>query len=282
MLLRISLLIAVATLATPIALSEAPKASGETKSATAAEMIALPAATFSYRLPGEFTSEGRAVDAPTKPATIFPISIMKRQVTAGEYTRCVTALACSALPADALSWPDRPAVKVSWRDAESYAAWLSKTTGQTYRLPSDEEWVFAAASRFSDDALPVPASQDPSKRWLARYEQEAGRETRVEHGPQPVGTFGANENGILDLAGNIWEWTSTCYRRTALDTGDVTINCGVRVVEGQHRSYMTDFIRDPRGGGCAVGKPPDNLGFRLVREEARWPALRLWLQRLIS
>ncbi len=43
-------------------------------------------------------------------------------------------------------------------------------------------------------------------------------------------------------------------------------NCGVRVVEGAHRSYMTDFIRDPRSGGCAAGVPPANLGFRLVAE----------------
>ena len=46
----------------------------------------------------------------------------------------------------------------------------------------------------------------------------------------------------------------------------VTVNCGVRVVEGQHRSYVTDFIRDARAGGCAAGIPPSNLGFRLVRE----------------
>ena len=55
------------------------------------------------------------------------------------------------------------------------------------------------------------------------------------------------------------------------------MNCGVRVVEGQHRSYMTDFIRDPRSGGCAVGKPPSNLGFRLVRDERIWPKIRRWL-----
>jgi hypothetical protein len=44
-------------------------------------------------------------------------------------------------------------------------------------------------------------------------------------------------------------------------------NCGVRVVQGAHRTYMTDFIRDPRTGGCAAaGVPPANLGFRLVIE----------------
>jgi hypothetical protein len=40
----------------------------------------------------------------------------------------------------------------------------------------------------------------------------------------------------------------------------------VRVVQGQHRAYVTDFIRDARAGGCAAGIPPSNLGFRLVRE----------------
>ncbi|TIP54773.1 MAG: formylglycine-generating enzyme family protein, partial [Mesorhizobium sp.] len=43
-------------------------------------------------------------------------------------------------------------------------------------------------------------------------------------------------------------------------------NCGVHVVEGFHRTYMSNFIRDGKSGGCAVGTPPDNLGFRLVHE----------------
>jgi hypothetical protein len=43
-------------------------------------------------------------------------------------------------------------------------------------------------------------------------------------------------------------------------------NCGVHVVEGFHRTYMSNFIRDGKSGGCAVGTPPDNLSFRLVRD----------------
>jgi len=54
------------------------------------------------------------------------------------------------------------------------------------------------------------------------------------------------------------------------ETVSAKSNCGVRVVEGQHRSYVTDFIRDARGGGCMAGVPPDNLGFRLVREPRSW------------
>ncbi len=86
---------------------------------------------------------------------------------------------------------------------------------------------------------------------------------------RPGGTFGANSNGLDDLAGNVWEWTNSCFLRVSLDSEREQItntNCGVRVVEGTHRSYMTDFIRDPRSGGCAAGVPPANLGFRLVVE----------------
>ena len=62
--------------------------------------------------------------------------------------------------------------------------------------------------------------------------------------------------------------------RSVLNDAGETIssspNCGVRVAEGQHRAYVTDFIRDARAGGCAVGVPPSNLGFRLVREQQSW------------
>jgi len=44
----------------------------------------------------------------------------------------------------------------------------------------------------------------------------------------------------------------------------------VRVVEGSHWSYVTDFIRDARAGGCAAGVPPRHLGFRLVRDPNSW------------
>ena len=60
--------------------------------------------------------------------------------------------------------------------------------------------------------------------------------------------------------------------RQALDgkggsIGEPIVNCGVRVVEGRHRTYISDFIRDARAGGCAIGTPPTSLGFRLVRED---------------
>ena len=50
-------------------------------------------------------------------------------------------------------------------------------------------------------------------------------------------------------------------------------NCGVHVLEGRHRAYMSNFVRDGKSGGCAVGTPPENLGFRLVRDDTPFPAV---------
>ncbi len=166
----------------------------------------------------------------------------------------------------------------------AYAAWLSHETGASWRLPTDEEWAYAAASLFNDDALPESFDgSDPGRRALALYDRDANRGDAIGKSLRPIGGFGANENGLLDVAGNVWEWTDTCFTRNALNAqnkvGTTIVNCGVRVVEGRHRTYMTDFIRDPRVGGCAIGKPPANLGFRLVRDDSPWRGLRLLLAR---
>ena len=238
------------------------------------DLVELRSGTFRYRAAGEFTRDGKPATAPIMATTIKrTLAVMRNQVTAANYQRCVAAEACPTVDPDAAA-PDRPVVNVSWWDAQAYAVWLSRETGAHFRLPTDEEWAYAAASRFNDDALPEFSDvSDPGRRALAIYDRDASREEILDKAPQPIGSFGANENGLFDLAGNVWEWTDTCFVRSTLDArGEVamiTVNCGVRVVEGRHRTYMTDFIRDARAGGCSVGTPPSNLGFRLVRDDDR-------------
>ena len=247
--------------------------------------VELQPGTVSYRVAGDFTRGSRQIEAPlTSVRFTRPLSIMKHQVSAADYQRCVDAAACRALSPGVKPAADRPAVQISWHDADAYAAWLSRSTGEHYRLPTDEEWAFAAGSRYKDDSLPVDDS-DPSKRWLARYERESNRELGTGIEAQPSGHFGVNENGLYDMSGNVWEWTSTCFVRSRLDENGQAIsknsNCGVRVAEGQHRSYVTDFVRDARAGGCAAGVPPANLGFRLVRERKSWVS-KFWVSQLSS
>ena len=146
-----------------------------------------------------------------------PIAVMRHQVTASDYRRCVEAQACPMVDPDVAA-SDRPVVKVSWRDAQAYASWLSRETGLNFRLPTDEEWAYAAGSRYSDDALPESLDgRGPGQRMLAIYDRDARRERLAEKAPQPIGSFGANEHGLLDLAGNVWEWTDTCFQRNSFD-----------------------------------------------------------------
>ena len=247
------------------------------------DLVELGPGAIRYRDPGDVWRDGQPTSAPLQTVRIpGGLRIMRHQVTAADYQRCVKAQACLAIDVDEQAAPDRPVVKVSWRDADAYAAWLSRSTGLPFRLPTDREWAYAAGSRFSDDAEPASAQgADPGRRALALYDKDAARNAGRGPGlgpglgktPQPIGTFGANEHGLLDVAGNVWEWTDTCFARTTLDAlGTVEaniVNCGVRLVEGRHRAYMPDFIRDARAGGCSVGTPPSAIGFRLVFNAAR-------------
>jgi formylglycine-generating enzyme required for sulfatase activity len=282
--LKLKLALAAASLAISLAAPVliTPRPDGRGSQVAVPQLVELRPGSFAHRAAGDFSRGGKPANAPIVTVRIDrPISIMKVQVTAADYQRCVDDGACASVEDDAEV--NYPAVNVSWRDAVGYADWLSHKTGVRFRLPTDEEWAYAAGTRFHDEGWPDFETDDPAQRWVARYEAESERS--VPKALQPIGSFGVNENGLLDVAGNVWEWTSTCFRRVALGAGTEkptvrTENCGVRVVEGQHRTYVTDFIRDGRAGGCAVGTPPANLGFRLIRDEGA--TRRWWLPNTFS
>ncbi|MGY4458743.1 formylglycine-generating enzyme required for sulfatase activity [Bradyrhizobium sp. LB13.1] len=102
------------------------------------------------------------------------LAIMKNQVTAAEYMRCVAEAACPRVPLPEGS-RDVPVVGVNWNDAAAYAAWISRKTGVTHRLPTDEEWSFAAAEKVRDEGQALVDPADPAQAWIARYDAEAAR-----------------------------------------------------------------------------------------------------------
>ena len=247
------------------------------------ELVTLAPGSFDHPQPGEFLWEGHPVAAPRMLAKVgSSLKIMKYQVTASEYGRCVTSGSCKA--SDTPSSGNFPVTGVSYIDAEAYATWLSAQTGATWRLPTDAEWAYAAGERFRGDIEGgTDDPNNPALRWLAQYRTEAALGRKSDPAPRVQGAFGVNSKGLADVAGNVWEWTSTCYSHTTIAADSISIvssidNCGVHTVEGFHRTYMSNFIRDGKSGGCAVGTPPDNLGFRLVRE--RLNVLRAAIQRL--
>ncbi|MCF1449305.1 formylglycine-generating enzyme family protein [Agrobacterium vitis] len=241
------------------------------------QIVIVAPRTFMYRSDGDFTKGGFPIDGPLLTVAVrAPLTIMKFQVSVADYTRCVVDGACAAAENVRAGSDAVPVTGVNYDDAYAYAGWLSKKTGQVWRLPTDAEWAFAAGERFVDDGLGLAMdSRNPAIRWLADYEREAARKGTGNPAPQPQGTFGENAFGVADIGGNVWEWTQTCHRRVNIgEDGAIASDvpaCGIYVTEGKHRAPMSSFIRDPKSGGCSVGTPPDNLGFRLVHD-SRWYA----------
>jgi formylglycine-generating enzyme required for sulfatase activity len=168
--MKIKAAITAAVLASPIALTIAPVAHPVDSAMT--EIAAKP---FQHRLAGDFSRDGKPAEAPLRDAHLAAsIKIMNRQVTAGEYARCADDGGCPKIPHTS-AMAERPMVGVSWRDATVYAEWLTNKTGVLHRLPTDEEWVYAAADKVRDEALPVVDPVDPAQAWIARYEAEANR-----------------------------------------------------------------------------------------------------------
>jgi len=96
---------------------------------------------------------------------------------------------------DALSNPTDPVVHVSWADASRYCKWAGA------RLPSEDEWELAARGT---DRRTFP--------WGDEWDANRLRDVRAEGlGLEPVGSYpeGATPEGLLDLAGSVWEWTAT-------------------------------------------------------------------------
>ena len=96
-----------------------------------------------------------------------------------------------------------PVVHISWEDAQAYAQWISQATGRTYRLPTEAEWEKAARG---SDGCRYPWGDDFDK------DRCNTREGGIE-GTTPVGSYpgGASPYGVMDMAGNVWEWCADWY-----------------------------------------------------------------------
>ena len=108
---------------------------------------------------------------------------------------------------------DHPVVQVAYPDAGAYAAWAGR------RLPTEAEFEYAAGAGgttpYAWGEEPTVDGQLMANTWQGRFPyrndgaQGAGSERWV--GTSPVGTFPANAFGLVDMIGNVWEWTTTKY-----------------------------------------------------------------------
>ena len=171
-----------------------------------------------------------------------------------------------------------PVSGVSWQDAKDYAAWLSHTTHQTYRLPSASEWEYAARA---GSAAPVPWTTPAEACSFANVaDQTAAQHYRgwkvlpcADEFVQsaPVGSFKANAFGLYDMLGNVFQWTEDCwtdnYQGAPIDgSAQSAGDCTQHELRGGSWFTQPDFIRTSYRNRFEGNYRSTSIGFRLIRE----------------
>jgi formylglycine-generating enzyme required for sulfatase activity len=193
------------------------------------------------------------VKVTTHSATILEVG--RDEITHALWMQCVTAQACTHQPSTTPPTGNYPVTDVNLADITEFITWLNKGTSEQWRLPTREEAQQFADLLPKDDAKKL--FTDPRMEWATDYFTRKSYARAVKLS----GSFGTLNNGLRDIGGNVWEWTSTCV---AKDIG--TFPCPAYYVNGEHEAEIPTFLRDAISGGCAAGVPPTNLGFRLVRD----------------
>lgn len=188
------------------------------------------------------------------------IFVQVRETTIAEWNRCHENGDCrlEMRPPEGADPQDFPATGINWIDAQEYVRWLSKVTGHPFRLPTSSEWDEMARDVLPEE--PDPIFNDPSLTWASAYQLREGLDRTL----RPVGAWSTTAAGIVDLDGNVWEWTQDCYNGNT-DTSPES-PCAAYVLGGEHRAVVSFLVRDPARGGCAVGAPPAHLGLRPVTD----------------
>ena len=169
--------------------------SGEAAAVNSPETISINPARFDYREAGEFYRNNLAVDGPKSQRTLRrPLVIMKYQVSAADYEKCVGDGFCMPRETSAPASANLPVTGVSFDDAQAYAGWLSARTGEAWRLPSDEE----LAKMEEQQAQQQPQLSPEQERLQIRQMELEDRKAEREH--QSLLTGQTNQLRMAELA----------------------------------------------------------------------------------
>jgi len=217
------------------------------------QMVFVPA--------GEFImgSDDAEADDDEKPLSIVfgrDFWIDKFEVTNARYRRCMEAGACTrpvGLGYDDPTRANHPVTVISWKQAVAYCRWAGK------RLPTEAEWEKAARGT---DGRRYP--------WGNRYEADRVNAGYTD-GTTAVGSYplGASPYGVMDMAGNVWEWTSSLYKPYPYDPNDGREDQdarGARVNRGGTWYYNSKYVRTShRANAGHIYRRAADLGFRCAK-----------------
>jgi formylglycine-generating enzyme required for sulfatase activity len=233
------------------------------------EMVVIPPGTFAMGSPE--SEEGREADeGPQHTRNIASFAMGKYEVTFAQWDACFDAGGCKHNPDDdGYNKGQRPVRYVSWDDVQEYIIWLSKKTGERYRLPSEAEQEYAIragskqaypwGSRFLEGCRYLNGDEVKTKCTEDRYPNTA-----------PVGMGAANEFGLHDIVGNVSEWAQDCYFTNyegapfSQTSRAGESNCK-RVLRGGGWSSWPTYLRSAYRGN-SDNRRLGSVGFRLAQD----------------
>lgn len=266
------------------------------------ELVVVPAGSFIMGSPS-WEESHQDDESPMHRVVIDqPFAVGVHEVTRGDFTRFVwatdhaTEASCRQmdrykgfnhegvnwLSHEGRNWLDpgyrqddgHPVTCVSWDDAQAYVVWLSRHTGEDYRLLSESEWEYVARAGTST-ARYWGESESEQCRNANGADQQSGVNwgTSCDDGfavTAPVGSFTKNAFGLYDAVGNVWEWTEDCWNENYVQAprdGSPWENegCGRRVVRGGSWLDAPGNLRSADRHGNDAGDRRYNLGFRIAR-----------------
>ena len=263
------------------------------------EMLVIPAGSFTMGSPA--SEEGREDDeGPQREVLISSYALGRYEVTRRQFARFVSETghetgrcaywdveAGEAKWGDDRNWrspgfeqtDDHPVTCVSWEDAQAYVAWLSKTTGERYRLPSEAEWEYAAragtTTRYfwgdeSDSACSFANGHDVTGKRENKFAWTSFSCDDDHAQTAPVGQFDPNSFGVYDMTGNVWEWVEDKYHENyegAPTEGSAWVvgNNSARVLRGGSWFYIPRYLRSANRIRYEPYDRNSYIGFRVAR-----------------
>ncbi|MCJ7558632.1 MAG: formylglycine-generating enzyme family protein [Gammaproteobacteria bacterium] len=202
-------------------------------------------------------------EGPAHPASITsPYAISMFEITQSEFAQYCKATS-GTCPGSPWSDEDMPVVNVSWHDANKYVEWLSKATGQKYRLPTEAEWEYAARAG-TTSLYPYGDEVSPTQ---ARYSFEEPLDRPL---PSTDKTTQRNGFELWHIVGNVREWVADDSLAQG-GSGNAQNGAGsganpLRVVRGGSYASPAAELRSTARQGLPAQTKDTKTGFRLVRE----------------
>ena len=172
---------------------------------------------------------------------------------------------------------DHPVVLVTVRDALAYCSWRSKKEKKYFRLPTEAEWE--KANRGTDNRVYPWGNSAVTDNDVVRARYNNGSPV----GTAPVGSFpeGASFYGIMDMAGNAWEWCvdvidGDYYKRAPThDTGGPLSLSRYTVFRGGSHIFPEEVLKATCRHSNELGRPSVGIGFRTVSPGKKWNSIMI-------